>query len=208
MYSTTKIDSAEPSIKPKQHTMSTTIMNAITNLDLTDYDEIDTMITALKERKKTLRTEKSALAKAEKAAEKALEREAKKAEADAQKAEKAAEKALEREAKKVEADANKAEKALEREAKKAEIAAAKATMKTLEGLQKVTLKSVKRETEGPPKPKNASYQNFAKWSKGDDAPSEEEVSEAGGRRAWLKQTWAELTKEAQNAPDAPWNSIA
>ena len=143
-------------------------MNAITNLDLTDYDEIDTMIAALKERKKSLRTEKSALAKAEKAAEKALER----------------------------------------EAKKAETAAAKATMKTLQGLQKATLKSVKRETEGPPKPKNASYQNFCKWSKGDDAPSEEEVSEAGGRRAWLKQAWGELTKEAQNAPDAPWNSIA
>ena len=161
-------------------------MNAITNLDLTDYDEIDTMIAALKERKKTLRTEKSALAKAEKAAEKALEREAKKAEAEAKKA----------------------EKALEREAKKAETAAAKATMKTLEGLQKATLKSVKRETEGPPKPKNASYQNFCKWSKGDDAPSEEEVLEAGGRRAWLKKAWGELTKEAQNAPDAPWNSIA
>jgi hypothetical protein len=188
--------------------MSTTIMNAITNLDLTDYDEIDTMIAALKERKKTLRTEKSALAKAEKAAEKALEREAKKAEADAKKAEKAAEKALEREAKKAEAEAKKAEKALEREAKKAETAAAKATMKTLEGLQKATLKSVKRETEGPPKPKNASYQNFCKWSKGDDAPSEEEVLEAGGRRAWLKKAWGELTKEAQNAPDAPWNSIA
>ena len=46
MYSTTKIDSAEPSIKPKQHTMSTTIMNAIANLDLTDFDEIDTLITA------------------------------------------------------------------------------------------------------------------------------------------------------------------
>ena len=194
-------------------------MNAIANLDLTDYDEIDTMIAALKERKKTLRTEQSALAKAEKAAEKALEREAKKAAADAKKAEKEAEKILEREAKKAAAAATKArkdaEKALEREAKKAatnakkvEQAAAKATMKTLEGLQKATLKSVKRETEGPPKPKNASYQNFCKWSKGDDAPSEEEVSEAGGRRAWLKQAWGELTKEAQNAPDAPWNSIA
>ena len=175
MHSTTKIDSAEPSIKPKQRNMSTTIMNAIANLDLTDYDEIDTLITALKERKKALRTEKSAITKAEKAAEKALDREAKKAEADAKKAEKAA---------------------------------AKATMKTLEDLQKATLKTVKRETEGPPKPKNASYQNFCKWSKGDDAPTEEEVTEAGGRRAWLKNAWSELTKDAQNAPDAPWNSIA
>ena len=177
--------------------MSTTIMNAIANLDLTDFDEIDTLITALKERKKALRTEKSAITKAEKAAEKARDREAKKAEADAKKAEKAAEKARDREAKKAEADAKKAEKA-----------AAKATMKTLEGLQKATLKTVKRETEGPPKPKNASYQNFCKWSKGEDAPTEEEVTEAGGRRAWLKKAWSELTKDAQNAPDAPWNSIA
>ena len=194
-------------------------MNAIANLDLTDYDEIDTLITALKERKKALRTEKSAITKAEKAAEKARDREAKKAEADAKKAEKAAEKALDREAKKAEADAKKAEKAAEkardREAKKAEAdankaekAAAKATMKTLEDLQKATLKTVKRETEGPPKPKNASYQNFCKWSKGEDAPTEEEVTEAGGRRAWLKKAWSELTKDAQNAPDAPWNSIA
>ena len=194
-------------------------MNAIANLDLTDYDEIDTLITALKERKKALRTEKSAITKAEKAAEKARDREAKKAEADAKKAEKAAEKALDREAKKAEADAKKAEKAAEKardceakkaeaDANKAEKAAAKATMKTLEDLQKATLKTVKRETEGPPKPKNASYQNFCKWSKGEDAPTEEEVTEAGGRRAWLKKAWSELTKDAQNAPDAPWNSIA
>ena len=155
--------------------MSTTIMNAITNLDLTDLDEIDTLITALKERKKALRTEKSAITKAEKEAEKARAREAKKA---------------------------------EKEAEKAEKAAAKATMKTLETLQGATLKSVKRETEGPPKPKNANYQNFCKWSKGPDAPTDEEVTAAGGRRAWLKQAWSELSKEAQYAPDAPWNCIA
>ena len=194
-------------------------MNAIANLDLTDFDEIDTLITALKERKKALRTEKSAITKAEKAAEKARLSEEKKVEAENKKAEKDAAKGLEREAKKASVEANKArkeaEKLLEREAKKAdaeakkvEKAAAKATMKTLQDLQKATLKSVKRETEGPPKPKNASYQNFCKWSKGDDAPTEEEVTEAGGRRAWLKNAWSELTKDAQNAPDAPWNSIA
>ena len=177
--------------------MSTTIMNAITNLDLTDLDEIDTLITALKERKKALRTEKSAITKAEKEAEKARAREAKKAVADAKKAEKEADKALAREAKKAEKEAEKAEKA-----------AAKATMKTLETLQGATLKSVKRETEGPPKPKNANYQNFCKWSKGPDAPTDEEVTAAGGRRAWLKQAWSELSKEAQYAPDAPWNCIA
>ena len=199
--------------------MSTTIMNAIANLDLTDFDEIDTLITALKERKKALRTEKTAITKAEKAAEKARLSEVKKAEAENKKAEKDAAKVLEREAKKASVEANKArkeaEKLLEREAKKAaaeakkvEKAAAKATMKTLQDLQKATLKSVKRETEGPPKPKNASYQNFCKWSKGDDAPTEEELTEAGGRREWLKKAWSELTKDAQNAPDAPWNSIA
>jgi len=199
--------------------MTTTIMNAIANLDLTDFDEIDTLITALKERKKALRTEKSAITKAEKAAEKARDREAKKAEAETKKAEKAAAKALVLAAKKADAESAKARKDAEKaitleakkaeaDAKKAEKAAAKATMKTLEDLQKATLKTVKRETEGPPKPKNASYQNFCKWSKGEDAPSEDEVTEAGGRRAWLKNAWSELTKDAQNAPDAPWNSIA
>lgn len=63
--------------------MSTIIKNAITTL--TDYDGIDTIINALKDRKKILGAQKRALAKAEKTTEKDSEREAKKVKTDSKK---------------------------------------------------------------------------------------------------------------------------
>ena len=206
--------------------MNANFMNAVTNLTVADYEHIDQMCLILKARKKELRTEKSEMLKADKAAEKAaakaLKDEAKaaeKAEKDALKAaEKAAAKAIKDEAKaaeKAEKDAvkaaEKAEKDAKKAAEKAEKDAKKAAekkAKTLEKLQADAVKHAKREAAGSPKAKNWAYQNFTRWAKGDDGPSEEEISAAGGRRDWLKAEWAVLTKEQQGALDAPWNVIA
>ena len=158
--------------------MNANFMNAVTNLTVADYEHIDQMCLILKARKKELRTEKSEMLKADKAAEKA------------------AAKALKDEAKAAEKAEKDAKKAAEKKAK------------TLEKLQADAVKHAKREAAGSPKAKNWAYQNFTRWAKGDDGPSEEEISAAGGRRDWLKAEWAVLTKEQQGALDAPWNVIA
>ena len=228
--------------------MNANFINTVTNLTVADYEHIDQMCLILKARKKELRTEKSEMLKADKAAEKAAAKALKDAAKSAEKsekdsvkaAEKAAAKALKDEAKavekaekdalkaaeKAEKDAlkatEKAEKDAVKAAEKAEKDALKATekaekdavkaaekaAKTLEKLQVVTLKHAKREAAGSPKAKNWAYQNFTRWAKGEDGPSEEEISAVGGKRDWLKSEWTALTKEQQGAEDAPWNVIA
>ena len=155
--------------------MNTTFTNAIAQLTVTDYEHIDSIIDALKDRKKELRTMKSEQAKAERDAKKAADKAAKKAIRDAEKA----------------------------ETKKANDAA-----KTLASLQTKVLKSVKKENGEVGKPKNLYYQNFCKWSKGADGPSEEDIKAAGGKRAWNKAQWDILSKDERAAPDAPWNVTA
>ena len=180
--------------------MIANFMNAVTNLTVADYEHIDQMCLILKARKKELRTEKSEMLKADKAAEKAAAKALKDEAKAAEKAEKDALKAAE----KAEKDAKKASEKAEKDAKKA----AEKAAKTLEKLQADAVKHAKREAAGSPKAKNWAYQNFTRWAKGDDGPSEEEISAAGGRRDWLKAEWAVLTKEQQGALDAPWNVIA
>ena len=94
------------------------------------------------------------------------------------------------------------------EAEKAEAKKAKEAAKTLASLQTKVLKSVKKETGEPVKPNNHYYQNFCKWSNGDEGPTEEEVKAAGGKREWNKAQWERLSKEERAAPDAAWNVIA
>ena len=166
--------------------MNAQFMTAVENLTVDDYEHIDQMCVILKTRKKELRTEKSEILKAEKAAEKAAAKARKYWDKAAEKAEKDAVKAAE-----------KAEKEAHKKAEK--------DAKALEKLQAAALKHAKREAVGSPKAKNWAFQNFTRWAKGDDGPSEEEISAAGGRRDWLKTEWATLTKEQQQAVDAPWN---
>ena len=206
--------------------MNANFINTVTNLTVADYEHIDQMCLILKARKKELRTEKSEMLKADKAAEKAAAKALKDAAKSAEKsekdsvkaAEKAAAKALKDEAKaveKAEKDALKAAEKAEKDALKATekaekdaVKAAEKAAKTLEKLQVVTLKHAKREAAGSPKAKNWAYQNFTRWAKGEDGPSEEEISAVGGKRDWLKSEWTALTKEQQGAEDAPWNVIA
>ena len=147
--------------------------------------------------------EKAAKAEAKKL-EKAANAEAKKLEKAAAKAERDAERAAKAEVKKLEAEQKKAE----REAQKAEAKKAKEAAKTLASLQTKVLKSVKKETGEPVKPNNHYYQNFCKWSNGDEGPTEEEVKAAGGKREWNKAQWDKLSKEERAAPDAAWNVTA
>ena len=199
--------------------MNAQFMTAVANLTVADYEHIDQMCLILKTRKKELRTEKSEILKAEKAAVKAAykaEKEAKKAaekaEKDAVKAAEKAEKDAVKAAEKAEKDSKKATEKAEKDAKKAAEKAEKEALKkaekdakALEKLQAAALKHAKKEAVGSPKAKNWAYQNFTRWAKGDDGPSEEEITAAGGRRDWLKAEWATLTKEQQQAVDAPWN---
>jgi chemotaxis protein histidine kinase CheA len=221
--------------------MNTTFNTAIAQLTIADIEHIDTIVDALKARKKDLRTEKSELIKAEKAelkrqdkaakdaakaqakaqtkAQVDLEKAAAKAERDAEKAAKAEIKNLEKAAAKAERDADKAAKAEAKkleaeqkkvvvEAEKAEAKKAKEAAKTLASLQTKVLKSVKKETGEPVKPNNHYYQNFCKWSNGDEGPTEEEIKAAGGKREWNKMHWDKLSKEERAAPDAVWNVTA
>jgi hypothetical protein len=216
--------------------LNANFINSVANLTVADYEHIDEMCVMLKTRKKELRIEKSEMLKADKAAEKAtakaLKDEAKaaqktekdddkaarkaaeKAEKDAIKAAEKAEKDASKEAEKAEKDARKeaekAEKDARKAAEKAEkdaLKAAEKAAKTLEKLQGAAVKHAKKEAAGSPKAKNWAYQNFTRWSKGDDGPSEEEISAAGGKRDWLKSEWSLLTREQQGALDAPWNVI-
>ena len=169
------------------------------------------------EAKAAQKTEKDDDKAARKSAEKAEKdaiKAAEKAEKDAIKAAEKAEKDASKEAEKAEKDAikaaEKAEKDASKEAEKAEkdaLKAAEKAVKTLEKLQGAAVKHAKKEAAGSPKAKNWAYQNFTRWSKGDDGPSEEEISAAGGKRDWLKSEWSLLTREQQGALDAPWNVI-
>jgi hypothetical protein len=132
-----------------------------------------------------------------KEAEKAAKLEAKEAEKTEKDAIKAAEKA--------EKDAIKAAEKAEKDAIKVAQKQAKETAKILTKLQKSTLKHAKKATGEPVKPKNWAYQNFTRYSNGEDGPTDTEISEAGGKREWLKTQWTELTKDQQTADDAPWN---
>ena len=202
-------------------------MNTVTNFTVDDYDYIDQMCLILKARKKELRTENSEILKADKAAQraatKALKDEAKAATAAAAAASinsiKAAEKAEKdsiKAAEKAEKDSIKAAEKAEKDAVKAiekaekdAVKKARKDSKTLEKLQLAAVKNVRREAVWVThKAKNWAYQNFTRWAKGDDGPSDEEISAAGGRQDWLSSEWAELTKEQQGAQDAPWNVIA
>ena len=157
----------------------------------------------LNAKKAAEKAEKDALKAAEKAQKDALKA-AEKAEKDAKKAEEKAERDAKKAEEKAKKDAKKtAEKAEKDSAKKAEKAA-----KTLEKLQTAVLKNAKKDVAGSPKAKNWAYQNFTRWAQGEDGPSEEEISSAGGRREWLKSEWATLTTEQRGAEDAPWNVIA
>lgn len=210
--------------------MNTTFTTAIAQLTIADIEHIDTIVESLKARKKELRTERSELAKAEKAALKAQDKAAKdaskaqakadaKAKADAAKAAAKAERDAAKAALKAERDAERTAKAevkkleaeqkkAERDAEKAEAKKAKETAKTLASLQTKVMKSVKKETGEPVKPNNYFYQNFCKWSNSDEGPTEEEIKAAGGKREWNKEQWDKLSKDERVAPDAPWNVIA
>ena len=221
--------------------MNTTFNTAIAQLTIADIEHIDTIVESLKARKKELRTERSELVKAEKAALKAQDKATKeaakaqakavkdaakaqtkadaKAERDAEKASLKAERDAVKAAAKAERDAEKAAKAevkkleaeqkkAERDVEKAEAKKAKDATKTLASLQAKVMKTVKKETGEPVKPNNHFYQNFCKWSNGDEGPSEEEIKAAGGKREWNKGQWEKLSKEERAAPDAAWNVTA
>tara|TARA_B100001173_G_scaffold224203_1_gene194305 strand:- start:72 stop:659 length:588 start_codon:yes stop_codon:yes gene_type:complete len=194
--------------------MNATFKQAIANLSLSDYEHIDQICLMLKERKKEIRLEKAQILKAEKesqkAAAKALKEQEKaviKAHNQAKKQQEKAQAQAHRIAEKAQKTAQKsAEKAAEKAQKDAQKKAAK-DANTLAKLQLTTLKHAKKEAADSPKSKNSVYQNFTKWAKSDDGPSEELINAAGGRREWLKTEWASLTKEQKSAVDAPWNII-
>ena len=199
--------------------MNTTFNTAIAQLTIDDIELIELIVDALKARKKELRTEKSELAKAEKAALKAQDKATKdaakvqakavaKARVDAEKATAKAERDAEKAALKAERDAEKAAAKAERDAEKAETKKTKEVTKTLAGLQTKVLKTVKKETGEPAKPNNHFYQNFCKWSNGEEGPTEEDIKAAGGKREWNKAQWDKLPKDERAAPDAPWNVFA
>lgn len=130
--------------------MNTTFNTAIAQLTIADIEHIDTIVESLKARKKELRTERSELAKAEKAALKARDKAAKdaakvqakadaKAKADAAKADAKAERDAAKAVVKAERDAEKAALKAERDAERA----AKAEVKKLEAEQK----KVERDAE-------------------------------------------------------------
>ncbi len=205
--------------------MNATFKQAIANLTVSDYEHIDQICLMLKERKKEIRLEKAHILKAEKDAQKAAAKVLKEKEKAAAKALKEQEKAVikahnqaKKQQEKAQAQAHRiAEKAQKTAQKSAEKAAEKAKKdaqkkaekdaNTLAKLQLTTLKHAKKEAAGSPKSKNSVYQNFTKWAKSDDGPSEELINAAGGRREWLKTEWASLTKEQKSAVDAPWNII-
>ena len=150
--------------------MNATFKQAIANLTVSDYEHIDQICLMLKERKKEIRLEKAQILKEEKDAQKAAAKVLKeKAQAHriAEKAQKDAQKAAEKAAEKAQKDA-------QRKAEK--------NANTLAKLQLTTLKHAKKEATGSPKSKNSVYQNFTKWAKSDDGPSEELINAAGGRR--------------------------
>lgn len=210
--------------------MNTTFNTAIAQLTIAEIEHIDTIVDALKARKKELRAERSELAKAEKAALKAQDKASKdaakaqaktdaKAKADAAKAAAKAERDAEKTVEKTKRDAERAAKAevkkleaeqkkSERDAEKAEAKKAKDAAKTLASLQTKVMKSVKKETGEPVKPNNHFYQNFCKWSNGDEGPTQEDIHAAGGKREWNKGQWDKLSKDERAAPDAPWNVVA
>ena len=210
--------------------MNTTFNTAIAQLTIDDIELIELIVDALKAHRRELRTEKSELAKAEKAALKAqdkatkdaakvqakavakarvdAEKAALKTERDAEKAALKAERDAEKAALKAERDAEKAAAKAERDAEKAQTKKTKEVTKTLAGLQTKVLKTVKNETGEPAKPNNHFYQNFCKWSKGEEGPTEEDIKAAGGKRVWNKEQWDKLSKDERAAPDAPWNVIA
>ena len=170
--------------------MNTTITNAIAQLNIDEIDNIDEYILILKARKKQLRLEKISISNSEKESAKEAEKVAKLEAKEAEKAEK---------------DAIKAAEKAEKDAIKVAQKQAKETAKILTKLQKSTLKHAKKATGEPVKPKNWAYQNFTRYSNGEDGPTDTEISEAGGKREWLKTQWTELTKDQQTADDAPWN---
>ena len=199
--------------------MNTTFNTAIAQLTIDDIELIELIVDALKAHRRELRTEKSELAKAEKAALKAQDKATKdaakvqakavaKARVDAEKAALKTERDAEKAALKAERDAEKAAAKAERDAEKAQTKKTKEVTKTLAGLQTKVLKTVKNETGEPAKPNNHFYQNFCKWSKGEEGPTEEDIKAAGGKRVWNKEQWDKLSKDERAAPDAPWNVIA
>ena len=181
--------------------MNTTITNAIAQLNIDEIDNIDEYILILKARKKQLRLEKISISNSAKESAKEAEKAAKLEAKEAEKTEKDAIKAAE----KAEKDAIKAAEKAEKDAIKVAQKQAKETAKILTKLQKSTLKHAKKATGEPVKPKNWAYQNFTRYSNGEDGPTDTEISEAGGKREWLKTQWSELTKDQQTADDAPWN---
>ena len=62
----------------------------------------------------------------------------------------------------------------------------------------------------PPGAKNKFFQNFSKyWGTTVPMPlSKEEIKLAGGKRAWNREKWNELTVAEQRNPESPWNKYA
>ncbi len=62
----------------------------------------------------------------------------------------------------------------------------------------------------PPGAKNKYFQNFSKyWGTTVPMPlSKEEIKLAGGKRAWNREKWNELTVTEQRNPESPWNKYA
>ena len=196
-----KIDSAVQSVKQTTMSAANTITQVIANLSIAEIDSIDTLVLLLKEKKRTLKTERTNLLQVEKAAERAVEKARKDAEKEA---EKAAEKAAKEAQRAIEKSRKEAEKTAEKAAKKAAKDEEKAKEKRAQDGLKEIKKQVALDAGVVPKAKNSYYLNFIHWAK-DNGPSEETIAAAGGRRTWLKNEWAKLTKSEKEAPDAPWN---
>ena len=196
-----KIDLTEHSVKQTTMSAINTIKQTVALLSIAEIDNIDELVLLLKEKKRTLKVERTNLQHAEKAAERAREKARKDAEKEAEKAAEKAAKEAQRAALKT---AKEEEKAAEKAAKAAEKAAEKAKEKRAkDGLREIK-KQVALDAGVLPKPKNSYYLNFNHWSK-ENGPSAEALEAAGGRQAWLKTEWSKLTKSEKEAVDAPWN---
>lgn len=196
-----KIDLTDHSVKQTTMSAINTIKQTVALLSIAEIDNIDELVLLLKEKKRTLKVERTNLQHAEKAAERAIE----KARRDA---EKEAEKAAEKAAREVQRAALKTAKEAEKAAEKAVKDAVKAAEKAKEKLANDGLREIKKQVALNagvlPKPKNSHYLNFNHWSK-ENGPSAEALEAAGGRQAWLKTEWSKLTKSEKEAVDAPWN---
>lgn len=208
-----KIDLTEHSVKQTTMSAINTIKQTTALLSIAEIDNIDELVLLLKEKKRTLKVERTNLQHAEKAAERAIEKARRDAEKEVEKAAEKAAREVQRAALKT---AKEAEKAAEKAAKDAVKAAEKATKDAEKAAEKAKdklandgLREIKKQVALDagvlPKPKNIHYLNFNHWSK-ENGPSAEALEAAGGRQTWLKTEWSKLTKSEKEALDAPWNA--